>query len=120
MATTCSRARRRIRAAPFSARTTWSASAAKSWTINTPDGIYAGLTGVFSGVSVNGPGITVELHGLSIFNPDGGVVGVLVTQAHLVIVDHCKINGYNDAGVENDSNATVMVQHTTILGNDTA
>jgi hypothetical protein len=92
----------------------------KSVTINTPDGIYAGLTGPFSGVSVNGSGITVELHGLSIFNPDGGVVGVLVTQAHLVTVDHCKINGYNDAGVENDSSGTVIVQHTTILGNDTA
>jgi hypothetical protein len=92
----------------------------KSVTINTPDGVYAGSTGIMFAITVNGTGINVELHGLSIYNPDGGVVGVLVAQANLVTVDHCNISGFNDAAVENDSNGTVVVQHTRVLGNDTA
>ena len=92
----------------------------KSVMINTPDGVYAGSNGTFAAITVNGTGINVELHGLSIHNPDGGVVGVLVVQANLVTVDHCNISGFNDAAVENDSNGTVIVRHSRILGNDTA
>ena len=92
----------------------------KSVIINTPDGVYAGSNGAFAAITVNGTGINVELHGLSIHNPDGGVVGVLVVQANLVTVDHCNISGFNDAAVENDSNGTVIVRHSRILGNDTA
>ena len=92
----------------------------KSVIINTPDGVYAGSNGTFAAITVNGTGINVELHGLSIHNPDGGVVGVLVVQANLVTVDHCNISGFNDAAVENDSSGTVIVRHSRILGNDTA
>jgi hypothetical protein len=97
-----------------------SVSITKSVIINTPDGVYAGSSGTFAAITVNGTGINVELHGLSIHNPDGGVVGVLVVQANLVTVDHCNISGFNDAAVENDSNGTVIVRHSRILGNDTA
>ena len=64
----------------------------KPISIISPPGIYAGVSVVSgNGVTVNAPGATVVLRGLSI-NGQGGANGVLVQQATRVRIESCVVS----------------------------
>ncbi len=71
----------------------------KSVSLIAPAGIYAGIT-VFSGdgITVNAPGATVVLRGLSI-NGQGGSNGVNVLGAARVRIENCVISGMGIDGI---------------------
>jgi hypothetical protein len=92
----------------------------KSISIIAPPGVYAGIA-VFSGqtgITVDAPGATVVLRGLSI-NDQGGFYGISVTNAATVQIESCIINGLL-IGIRFNpvTNATLMVADTTLRNND--
>jgi len=76
-----------------------SVTVTKSVSIIAPAGIYAGIS-VLSGdgVTVNAPGATVVLHGLSI-NGQGGDRGVSLLAAARLRVENCVVSGMHVAGI---------------------
>jgi hypothetical protein len=71
----------------------------QSISITAPPGIYAGIS-VFSGngVTINAPGATVVLRGLSITG-QGGTHGILAVDASRVHVENCVISHMNGIGI---------------------
>jgi len=85
----------------------------KSVSIIAPPGIYAGIS-VFSGngVTINAPGATVVLRGLSI-NGQGGAAGILVQQAARVRIENCVVSNMGAQGIYHHAdNAEVIVLDT--------
>jgi len=91
----------------------------QSISIIAPPGIYAGIA-VFSGqrgVTVNAPGATVVLRGLSI-NNQGGLDGIFIINASKVQIEGCTINEFL-IGIHflPASSVTLMVADTTLRNN---
>ena len=86
------------------------ATIAKSVSIISPPGIYAGVS-VFSGagITVNGASIKVVLRGLSI-NNQGGTDGIDFLQGAGLHVENCVISGFS-AGIGIDLQAASGVMH---------
>lgn len=85
----------------------------KAVSIIAPPGIYGGIS-VFSGngVTINAPGATVVLRGLSI-NGQGGANGILVQQAARVRVENCVVSNMGAQGIYHQAdNAEVIVLDT--------
>jgi hypothetical protein len=86
----------------------------KSVAIISPPGIYGGIS-VFSGngITVNAPGATVVLRGLSI-NGQGGANGILVQQAARVRIESCVISNMGAQGVYHQADNGEMIVLDTI------
>ncbi len=85
----------------------------KSVSIIAPPGIYAGIS-VFAGngVTVNAPGATVVLRGLTI-NGQGGANGIVVQQAGQVRIENCLVSNLGAVGIYHQANnAEVIVLDT--------
>jgi hypothetical protein len=87
----------------------------QSVSIIAPAGIYAGIS-VFSGdgVTVNAPGATVVLRGLSI-NGQGGSSGVNVQQAARLRIESCVISGMASDGIHHTAVGAEMIVLDTIV-----
>ena len=87
----------------------------KSISLIAPAGIYAGIT-VFSGdgITINAPGATVVLRGLSI-NGQGGSNGVNVLGAARVRIESCVISGMNIDGVMHSAAGAELIVLDTIV-----
>ncbi len=85
----------------------------KSVSIIAPPGIYAGISvGAGDGITINAPGATVVLRGLSI-NGQGGANGILVQQAARVRVESCVVSNMGAQGIYHQANnAEVIVLDT--------
>jgi hypothetical protein len=71
----------------------------KSVSIIAPRGVYAGITVTSGdGVTINAPGATVVLRGLSI-NGQGGNNGILLQQATRAHVESCEISNMGAVGI---------------------
>jgi hypothetical protein len=91
----------------------------KSVSIIAPPGIYGGIS-VFSGngVTIDAPGATVVLRGLSI-NGQGGSNGILAQQAARVRVENCVVFGMAAVGIYHTaSNAEMIVTDTMARDNN--
>jgi hypothetical protein len=85
----------------------------KSVSIISPPGIYGGIS-VFSGngITVNAPGATVVLRGLSI-NGQGGANGILFQQGSRLRIESCVVSKMNTTGIyHNADNAEMIVLDT--------
>jgi len=90
----------------------------QSVSIIAPAGIYAGIS-VFSGngVTVDAPGATVVLRGLSI-NGQGGATGIQFLQGARLRIENCAIANLGSAGiVQNASNSEMIVLDTIVRDN---
>lgn len=90
----------------------------KSVSLIAPAGIYAGIT-VFGGdgVTVNAPGATVVLRGLTI-NGVGGASGVTLQQAARLRIESCVISNLVSAGiVHNAAGAELTILDTIVRDN---
>ena len=90
----------------------------KSVSIIAPPGIYAGIS-VFTGdgVTINAPGATVVLRGLSI-NGQGGNNGISVQAAARLRVENCVVSGMHVAGISHTAaNAELIVLDTIVRDN---
>jgi len=86
----------------------------KSVSIITPPGIYAGITvSSGNGVTINAPGATVVLRGLTI-NGQGGANGILVQQAAHVRVENCVISNMAAQGIYDQADHGEMIVLDTI------
>ena len=87
----------------------------KGVSIIAPTGIYAGIT-VFSGdgVTVNAPGGTVVLHGLSI-NGQGGANGVNLLDASRLRIESCVISKMGVDGVMHSASGGALVIIDTVV-----
>lgn len=92
---------------------------AQSVSIVAPAGIYAGITvSSGNGVTVNAPGATVVLRGLSI-NGQGGAKGISFVQGLMLTVEGCEISGMTMAGIEaNAPDSQTTVTHSVVRNND--
>jgi hypothetical protein len=93
---------------------------AKSVSIIASPGIYAGIS-VFSGdgVTVNAPGATVVLRGLSI-NGQGGNNGITLKAAARLRVENCVVSGMHVAGISHTAaapDAELIVLDTVVRDN---
>jgi hypothetical protein len=88
---------------------------AKSISLIAPTGVYAGIT-VFSGdgITVNGPGITVVLRGLSI-NGQGGGYGIVLEQAAHLRIENCVISNMATGGLLHLANGADLTMLDTIV-----
>ncbi len=88
---------------------------AQSIAIIGPSGIHASVT-VTSGtaITINAPGKTVRLEGLSL-EGRGGDVGVRVGDASVVLIQRCSIAGFSDAGVRSSAGAPRVFVHDTAI-----
>jgi len=98
----------------------------KSVSIIAPPGVYAGVT-VFSGngITVNAPGATVALRGLSIIG-QGGTIGVdysgVNSPGGALLVENCEIRGMSGVGIQVTNNSgfhrlSVLVKHSIVHDN---
>jgi hypothetical protein len=90
----------------------------QSVSIIAPAGIHAGIS-VFSGngVTVNAPGATVVLRGLSI-NGQGGGSGIQFAQGARLRIENCVVANLTSAGiVQNASGSEMIVQDTIVRDN---
>jgi hypothetical protein len=73
-----------------------------------PAGIYAGVS-VFSGagISINAPGATVVLRGLSI-NSQGGLTGISLVAGAALHVENCEVSGFSGFGILTNSAGAVI------------
>jgi len=87
----------------------------KSVSIIAPPGIYAGVS-VLSGdgVTVNAPGATVVLRGLSI-SGQGGANGILALAAYRVRIDNCVVSGMGAVGIYHQASGGEMIVTDTIV-----
>jgi len=88
----------------------------KALSIVAPTGVYAGIS-VFSatdGVTVNAPGATVVLRGLSI-NGQGGRWGVNVQAAARVRIENCVVANMVDNGINDTANGAELIVVDTIV-----
>jgi len=101
----------------------------KSVSIIAPPGVYAGVT-VFSGngITVNAPGATVALRGLSIIG-QGGTNGVdysgVSSPGGALLIDNCEIRGMSGVGIQVTNNSgfhrlSVLVKHSIVHDNASA
>ena len=87
----------------------------KSVSIIAPPGIYAGVTvSSGNGVTINAPGATVVLRGLSI-NGQGGNRGISVLAAARVRVENCVVSGMNIAGISHTAASAELIVQDTLL-----
>jgi hypothetical protein len=80
--------------------------------LNGPAGVI-----VYSGasVSINAPGATVVLHGLTIDGAGVGTTGIAVTSVGTLVVDNCLIIGFND-GIDVTQGYHLSLLNSTISG----
>jgi hypothetical protein len=74
------------------------------------------------GISINTAGINVTLRGLTIIGPECAIapIGIDITAAAVVRIEHCKISGFSTAGVEvapSAGSVDVKIQDSTINKN---
>jgi hypothetical protein len=87
----------------------------KSVSIIAPPGIYAGISvSSGNGVTINAPGATVVLRGLSI-NGQGGANGILVQAADRVRIENCVISNMGAQGIYHQANNAEMIVLDTIV-----
>jgi hypothetical protein len=88
----------------------------KSVSIIASPGIYAGISVLagFDGVTVNAPGATVVLRGLSI-NGQGGANGILFQQGSRMRIENCVISGMAAVGIYHQANNAEMIVLDTIV-----
>ncbi len=80
----------------------------KSISLIAPAGIHAGVTvSSGDGITVDAPGSTVLLRGLSI-NGHGGVTGVNVLQVTVLRIENCVISGMTGDGVLHGADASAL------------
>ena len=92
----------------------------QSASIITPPGVYAGVS-VFTGngVTINGAGISVVLHGLQI-NGLGGDAGIVIQDAARVRIEHCVVSRMSQMGIFHAAAAArVTVSDTIVRDNGT-
>ena len=89
----------------------------QSVSIIAPAGVYAGIT-VFSGdgITINTPGVTVLLHGLTITG-QGGAVGINVSQPSAVQIENCVISGMASVGLFYGGGGALRVKDSIIRDN---
>ncbi len=86
----------------------------KSVSIIVPPGIYGGISVLSgNGVTINAPGATVVLRGLSI-NGQGGTHGILLQQAARVRVESCVVSNMAGVGVYHQADNGEMIVLDTI------
>ena len=88
----------------------------KSVSIIAPAGIYAGIS-VLSGdgVTVNAPGATVVLRGLSISAQGGGRYGIFLQAAGRLRIENCVVSGLGSDGINvTGANAELIVLDTIV------
>ena len=87
----------------------------KSVSIISPAGIYAGIS-VFSGdgVTVNAPGATVVLRGLSI-SGQGGSIGIFAQATARLRIENCVISGLASDGIRLAATGAEMIVLDTIV-----
>jgi len=86
-----------------------------SVSIFAPPGLYAGITvSSGNGVTINAPGATVVLRGLSI-NGEGGTHGILAVNASRVHVESCVISHMNGVGLYHTMRNGAMIVLDTIV-----
>jgi hypothetical protein len=85
----------------------------KSISIIAPSGVYAGISvAAGNGITIDAPGATVVLRGLSI-NGQGGSNGILLNAADRVRVENCVISNMGAQGIYHQAdNADVIVLDT--------
>jgi hypothetical protein len=88
----------------------------QSISIISPPGIYAGMSvfAGFDGVTVNAPGATVVLRGLSI-NGQGGGTGVNLQQAARLRIESCVISNMAESGIAHSASGGEMIVLDTIV-----
>jgi len=93
----------------------------KSISIIAPPGIYAGVSVAagFDGVTVNAPGATVVLRGLSINGLGGSGNGILVQQAGRIRIEGCVVSNMGAVGIYHRAPGAEMIVLDTIV-RDTA
>jgi hypothetical protein len=93
-----------------------SVTVTKAISIISPPGIYAGVSvfGGFDGVTVNAPGATVVLRGLSI-NGQGGSTGVHLQQAARLRIESCVISNMSASGIAHNASGGAMIVLDTIV-----
>jgi hypothetical protein len=92
----------------------------KSVSIIAPPGIYGGISVAsgLNGVTIDAPGATVVLRGLSI-NGQGGNYGILVQQAARVRIENCVVSKMGAVGVYHTAPGAEMVVLDTIVRDNT-
>jgi hypothetical protein len=91
----------------------------KSVSIIAPPGIYGGISVAsgLNGVTIDAPGATVVLRGLSI-NGQGGDYGILLQQAARVRVENCVVSKMGVVGIHHTApNAEMIVLDTIVRDN---
>jgi hypothetical protein len=89
----------------------------KSVSLIAPPGIYAGISVVSGdGVTINAPGATVVLRGLSI-NGQGGSFGVSVAQVSRVRIESCVIANMTSNGILDTAAGDMIVVDTIVRDN---
>jgi hypothetical protein len=94
------------------------ATIAQSVSIIAAPGVYAGLS-AFSGqdgITVNAPGATVVLHGLTI-NGQGGLNGIHVLAADALHIEDCTVANFAANGIRIDSTTIVHISRANIRNN---
>ncbi len=87
----------------------------KSVSITAPQGVYAGISATSgAGVTVDAPGATVVLRGLSI-NGQGGDFGVSVSQVDRLRIEGCVIANMTSNGILDTATGSDMVVIDTIV-----
>ena len=91
----------------------------QSVSIVAPPGIYGGISvSSGNGVTINAPGATVVLRGLSI-NGQGGTHGILAVNASRVRVESCVISHMNGVGIYHTMPNGAMIVLDTIVRDNT-
>ena len=86
----------------------------KSISIIAPSGVYAGISvAAGNGITINAPGATVVLRGLSI-NGQGGANGILVQNAARVRIESCVVSSMGAVGIYHQANNAEMIVLDTI------
>ena len=89
---------------------------AKAISIIAPSGVYAGIS-VFAGtdgVTINAPGATVVLRGLSI-NGQGGRWGIYLQNAARMRVENCVVSNMAQEGIRHAASGAEMIVLDTIV-----
>jgi hypothetical protein len=90
----------------------------QSVSIIAPAGTYAGITVASGdGVTVNGPGATVVLRGLSITG-QGGSNGIIMLQPGRLQIESCVISGMGAVGIYHQASGGEMIILDTIVRNN--
>jgi hypothetical protein len=93
------------------------ATIGKSVSLVAPAGVYAGVTAFLAedGIRIDGAGIAVVLHGLTI-NGLGGTNGITIANAATVRVENCVVSNFTSVGIDHTA-GMLYVEDTTVRDN---